>query len=51
VIRVRHLALAYSLVHICPWEIKQEADFSVVDIGDYWIGCTKTVRMCCIQVC
>lgn len=48
-IRVRHLALACSLVHICPWEIKQEADFSVVDIWDYWIGYTKTVRMWCLQ--
>ncbi len=50
-IRVRHLVLAYSLVHICSWEIKQEADFSVVDIGDYWIGYTKTVRMWCLQAC
>lgn len=40
-IRVRHLALACSLVHICPREIKQEADFSVVDIEDYWIGSSK----------
>lgn len=40
-IRVRHLALACSLVHICPREIKQKADFSVVDTEDYWIGSSK----------